>query len=425
MKFNQPLCDLVLNKKGAIEHTEKFSDLEKLNRLLKHIFPTDICVPTGSKYYYSGNSSTWVGVDVKPNLEIIPLERFFEVEEKPDLLQRIEAIEKQNYIVDQFLRVAHPVKYQKIKDIVDDYYDKSTKLINEMINSEGGLDLPKMERQLDEALEKETPETLKEFLDKKPITAVPEYVRCVDNSTFEDKLTNGKIYEVLEAEEDDYYLVVDNTGISGDFYRTRFEPATLSDFEQQSVVEGKTEWKPNVGEWAYSITFDTCGLVSELLPDGKGIKVHKQDNTQYCYWTIVQCRKPTQDEIEKHLTAIAEKKYPVGTKVRHTGESAYFVSGEFKYTNGILVDALIGNNGFILWSKELGWAEVLEDKGERWKPKYDERYWFVTFSGNIKTSSYVCKGAPLDENYYKSGNCFPSEEAAQELAEKIKSLLNK
>jgi len=61
---------------------------------------------------------------------------------------------------------------------------------------------------------------------------------------------------------------------------------------------------------------------------------------------------------------------------------------------------------------------------QRWKPKYDDRYWFVTIAGDVIVASYPCKDTALDKKYYNSGNCFKTEQEAQKAAEAIKQYLS-
>jgi hypothetical protein len=61
---------------------------------------------------------------------------------------------------------------------------------------------------------------------------------------------------------------------------------------------------------------------------------------------------------------------------------------------------------------------------QRWKPKYDDRYWFVTIAGDVIVASYPCKDTVLDKKYYNAGNCFETKEAAQKAAEAIKQYLS-
>ena len=61
---------------------------------------------------------------------------------------------------------------------------------------------------------------------------------------------------------------------------------------------------------------------------------------------------------------------------------------------------------------------------QRWKPKYDDTYWFITIAGDVYVASYTCKDTALDKKYYKSGNSFKTEQEAQKAAEAIKQYLS-
>lgn len=57
----------------------------------------------------------------------------------------------------------------------------------------------------------------------------------------------------------------------------------------------------------------------------------------------------------------------------------------------------------------------------KWKPKRNERYWFVSSSGRIK--DYGWTDSPADEAGFDFGNCFRTREEAEAMAEKVRKLL--
>lgn len=54
---------------------------------------------------------------------------------------------------------------------------------------------------------------------------------------------------------------------------------------------------------------------------------------------------------------------------------------------------------------------------ERWKPKYDEAYWYVNDGCYVYQSNYYNDG--LDTNKIDTYNCFQTREQAEQEAEKI------
>lgn len=58
---------------------------------------------------------------------------------------------------------------------------------------------------------------------------------------------------------------------------------------------------------------------------------------------------------------------------------------------------------------------------ERWKPKYNEIYYFVDSDMSVSTEYW--NESYLDKSLYASCNCFKTEDEAKAVAEKIKELL--
>ena len=63
-----------------------------------------------------------------------------------------------------------------------------------------------------------------------------------------------------------------------------------------------------------------------------------------------------------------------------------------------------------------------EIKLPRWKPKYDENYYYFTDMEGIMVGKW--KNNPTDSWRYDFGNCFKSYEEAKETINKIKNVLN-
>lgn len=63
-----------------------------------------------------------------------------------------------------------------------------------------------------------------------------------------------------------------------------------------------------------------------------------------------------------------------------------------------------------------------EIKLPRWKPKYDENYYYVTDLESIMVEKW--KNKLTDDWRYDFGNCFKSYEEAKEAINKIKNVLN-
>lgn len=57
----------------------------------------------------------------------------------------------------------------------------------------------------------------------------------------------------------------------------------------------------------------------------------------------------------------------------------------------------------------------------RWKPERNDRYWIIEPDGSI--DSYLWYDDPKDKSQFNFGNCFNTEEEAEFMAEKVKTLL--
>ena len=59
----------------------------------------------------------------------------------------------------------------------------------------------------------------------------------------------------------------------------------------------------------------------------------------------------------------------------------------------------------------------------RWKPKYDELYWYISQLDLIK--SWYWLEEDIDHEFYEIGNVFQSYEQAKQALEKVKETLLK
>jgi hypothetical protein len=67
-------------------------------------------------------------------------------------------------------------------------------------------------------------------------------------------------------------------------------------------------------------------------------------------------------------------------------------------------------------------AEVKKlEEPKPWKPKNGERYYYIGRTTGVLYSYWTCSDA--DVVCYRIGNCFPTEERAKQVSEKIKMLL--
>ena len=64
------------------------------------------------------------------------------------------------------------------------------------------------------------------------------------------------------------------------------------------------------------------------------------------------------------------------------------------------------------------WFEEIPTK---WKPKEGQEYWYVSSDGNVSLMRW--RDNALCNFYFEFGNCFPTKQAASEMRDKIKELL--
>lgn len=60
----------------------------------------------------------------------------------------------------------------------------------------------------------------------------------------------------------------------------------------------------------------------------------------------------------------------------------------------------------------------IEEDDKRWKPSLNERYYYVSGSGQIPHETWI--DTPLDKNRYAIGNCFKTYEDAEFVLESLK-----
>lgn len=62
--------------------------------------------------------------------------------------------------------------------------------------------------------------------------------------------------------------------------------------------------------------------------------------------------------------------------------------------------------------------KMLKECGDRWKPKYNEQYWYTTDYGTVDYTLFMPKNQN-DDMRFKNYNCFKTGEQAEQEAEKI------
>ena len=65
--------------------------------------------------------------------------------------------------------------------------------------------------------------------------------------------------------------------------------------------------------------------------------------------------------------------------------------------------------------------QPITEQKERWKPAYNEKYWYVDSS--IKVWAITNVNDSIDKSIINSGNCFKTEKEADNLAEAIRETL--
>ena len=98
----------------------------------------------------------------------------------------------------------------------------------------------------------------------------------------------------------------------------------------------------------------------------------------------------------------------------HNIDAYYFITPKGVIANSSPLD----KSGIFSYVKEF----YKEIKLPRWKPKYNECYYRITWMGEVAEDIWY--GSRNDESGYKFGNCFRTKKEAETARDKIKELLN-
>ena len=245
------------------------------------------------------------------------------------------------------------------------------------------------------------------FFPYQPIVEPKEvrYVRCVENQNEfpKNNLTVGKVYQLIKVLACGRYVVTDDYGDSVPIYASRFTPVTEAEYLAQ---QKEVEWKPEVGSWVWNNPNKTLlGLVKEFSDHKNKVYVDFQDGRFEWWHTNILC-KPTPEEVETHLKAIAEKKYPAGTIFISIGYGIKNVAAnrsDIQYEKGELL-----MNGACVWYGGK-WATIVEKEVEQPADR-----WRVEIIDTV-TGYY---------GIYITSNPSLRKLKAQEIADKIRNLLN-
>ncbi len=67
---------------------------------------------------------------------------------------------------------------------------------------------------------------------------------------------------------------------------------------------------------------------------------------------------------------------------------------------------------------KLAEAEKIEVDNKHWKPKNNEEFWYICSDGSV-VNGLFCNSSKTDNWYYLIGNCFKTEEEAEEYKKQI------
>jgi hypothetical protein len=187
-------------------------------------------------------------------------------------------------------------------------------------------------------------------------------------------LTKGKWYEIIDEYAMCWQIKTDMDTLRSVNKVNFHPPITHAEFLAQE--QGK-EWK--VGEWVK--WGDKLGIIAFVMTK---IQFHYNVNCQNGK-TYIVCKnefiKPTDKEVETWLVAIAEKKYPVGTKVKCTDGYTYEVKTHnftFNNPNWLLVKVhtnFRGEDNYITLYNNGKWAELAPIETEqRWLVNVERTY---------------------------------------------------
>jgi hypothetical protein len=234
----------------------------------------------------------------------------------------------------------------------------------------------------DKALIKETSDLLKQL---KPLLNKVEKFICEPIDTTEGEfeyrkmltesmmnITKGKIYKCYYQKGEDAYTIINDIGnMDKDWDVGCFEDKTYTHAEFLAQEQGK-EWKegfmPKYGEWFKN------DLGSLFLRTGKIgiIEGDTQDGTIVEFYTHTWLSEPTPEEIQSHLVAIAEKRYPVGATFINLYSNVRQIVANHKYTH--YKNGELRVNGGLVWHNGK-WAEQAPIETEqRWKVNVERTY---------------------------------------------------
>ena len=108
----------------------------------------------------------------------------------------------------------------------------------------------------------------------------------------------------------------------------------------------------------------------------------------------------------------------LGGRNSHSMDGSNVNAYYFINPNGIINNSYSCGDNVFSYVKEF----YKEISLPRWKPKYNERYYRITWMGTVVED--VWYGSRNDESGYKFGNCFRTKEEALAARDKIKELLN-
>jgi hypothetical protein len=195
-----------------------------------------------------------------------------------------------------------------------------------------------------------------------------------------------------------------------------YQPIDTTEGEQE---QGK-EWKPEVGEWGkfgkYIYLVVNIDLqFYELNDQSNNVVAHN------CTYPISYMpTKPTTEEIKAHLVSIADKKYPVGAKVKshyQTNDLITFTIAdwfEFEYADKFQRLCIDGMGAYELWNPKDGWAEIIPEiiapieTEQRWMPEHGEE----VYAANNNPLKFIFTNQAWHLVMYEAGMLFKTEEKA-------------
>ena len=157
----------------------------------------------------------------------------------------------------------------------------------------------------------------------------------------------------------------------------------------------ETEWEPKKGEWIKAIG---CGIDCYIIFDSKSKDV------LYTYESI-------------NINFALTRYNTLGDVIwgfNHTLQLLPVTPEEQQALNDFCK-----SKGKI-WNKEkLQWEKY------RWKPLYQERYYCINTNSILTVIYHLWHNDTIDNDYYRTGNCFKTKEEAEVKLEEIKMILSK